>query len=167
MSLFVWQVPGLAMGPRFKVKEGQLRSRSNLVFCLLTLGLYFKRVVIDTEREVIVIRRRVLWFIKFVREVRFSEIKRIDYSYEETVTSWNSLGWTTDAVDKFKVSLVLHDESWVKLWTFVGEGSGQTGLLGVWMGDEEVDFEGSQESDSLYFVELMQYFTGKPLTRYS
>ncbi len=166
MSLFVWRLPGLAMGPKFRAKDGQLRSRSNLVLCFLTLGLYFKRVVVDSQRKFVRIRRRVLWFMRFERQVQFSESKRIDYSYQETATSWNSLGWTQDAIDTFKVSLVLHDESWVKLWTFVGEGSGETGLMGVWMGDDEVDFEGSQQEDSLYFVELLQYFTGKPLSRY-
>ena len=165
MSLFVLRLPGLAMGPAFKMKDGQLRSRSSLFFCLLTLGLYFKRIVVDPQAKVVRIRRRVLWFLSFQREIPFSHIDRIDYAYRETVSRSFWSRYMYNLMDTFTVSLVLHDdERRVRLWSFVGEGSGEPFWTG-WRVGPLVDLEGSQEEDSLYFVELLQYFTGKPLTR--
>ncbi|HPD47850.1 MAG TPA: hypothetical protein P5279_04470 [Anaerohalosphaeraceae bacterium] len=166
MSLFVLRLPGLAMGPAFKMKDGQLRSRSSLLFCATTLGLYFKRAIVDPQAKVVRIRRRVLWFLAFEREIPFSHIARIDYAYRETVSRsiWSRHMYSL--LDNFTVSLVLHDsDKWVKLWSFVGEGSGEPCLASCRVGPL-IDLEGSQEEDSLYFVELLQYFTGKPLTRY-
>jgi len=55
----------------------------------------------------------------------------------------------------------------VKLWTFVGETSEWTvAVRALWLGNTDLYFEGAQQEDSLYFVELLQYFTGKPLSRY-
>ncbi len=160
MSMFILQLPGLALAPYYEMKEGVLHSRTNRFLAFLTFWTYLKIIDIDPHAEVIQIYRRVLWFFVFSKRILFSEIKRIDYSYADFITSWTLLSEAADSIDLFTVSIVLREDmKKIKLWTFFGEGSGVSGVVG----DGWINFEGFQEDDSRNFVEVLQYLTQKPL----
>ena len=71
------------------------------------------------------------------------------------------LNEAADSMDVFTVSVVLKEDfKKIKLWTFIGEGSGVAGIVAD---DSWINFEGFQEDDSRNFVEVLQYLTQKPL----
>ncbi len=163
MSLFVINLPWLSWGPKIKLINGQVYSRSNFFISALILFVYFKQVRIDPKEDLIIKKKRFLWFLTHTTKIEFSRIRSIRYDFSEIATSWNAFFNVEDTMEFFKVYVVLHDDKWIKLWTFPGEGSAETGLWGVLQGDSMVDYEGTSAEDSRYFVELLQHFTGKPL----
>jgi len=74
-------------------------------------------------------------------------------------TSWG--GWMTafqrqDSVESYTVGLKMKDTEELPLFSFRGEGANMTGIGGVLMGDDLVDFEGDQEDTSRAFLDLMK-----------
>lgn len=167
MSVYTVTSGLLSFKPRVWVDEDRLISRTSLLGQLLRLFAFSKRIVVDRGQKSVIIQRRLFWLIHTKREIPFSQIQRIDYAFDELMTSWNFLSGTTDQLEFFRVSLVvgsIYQEKYVKLWTFWGEGSVMTGWSGWLLGDSLVDMSGKQEAQSRDYVSLLKEYTGKSLT---
>ena len=139
-------------------------ARTAMVPQLLSLFSYRKLMCADRADRTLTIWTRFLWFIRRKKIIPFDLIKRIDYAYTSLPTKWSLFFGTTDEMDWFKVSLELHGDKQVSLFSFFGEGSVETGLGGVIFGGDQVfDFAGDQEGVSGDFVDLLKAYTGKTL----
>jgi hypothetical protein len=167
MSLYYRRSSLLSLSPSVEVDElDRLVARSPLLVGVLTLFSFARTVTIDRKRRVVQLETRYLWLARSKRVVRFDEISHLSYRYHSLPTSFGFLG-VKDRVESFAVGLVLQDESNVHVFDFSGEGHGDpTGIMGVLLdGDSLVDFAGTQEAQSLSFVELLMKVTGKGLSR--
>lgn len=164
MSLRVLTSRFLAITPKCWMKNGKFYSRSHLGLAVCGLGLYWKRVVVDPEAQVVQVSRRLGWFFTKRREISFREVLRIDYVCESIPTSFDLFFGVTNEFDRFRVGLELKDRWVYRLWTFYGEGSVQTGWAGTLLGgDEFVDLAGDQEDASERFTRVLSVMMEKPL----
>lgn len=100
------------------------------------------------------------------RTIAFSEIARLDYSFDETAIDPGSAWWgSQDSTEWFTLGIVLKkDREEVAVGRFIGEGSVDHGWVGILAGDDALDYRGDQEERSLGLVKLLQAMTGLPLT---
>lgn len=164
MSFFTITSSLLSICPKLWWEGEQLHSRSSLKALIPTFFLFYKHVIVCPHEQVITIRRCWLWFIRWTKTIPFNRIERIDYDVSSLSTSWTWFGETADEVDEYKVGVLTHDGRRIKLWSFIGEGSAETGFWGVMMGDSVIDYSGNQGSASLQFAEALCHVTGKTLT---
>jgi hypothetical protein len=167
MSLFYRRSSFLSLSPEVRVDElDRLVARSALLVQLLTLFSFARTVTVDRKRRVVELETRFLWLARTRRAIRFDEISHLSYGYGSLATSFGFLG-VHDRMERFSVGLVLHDDTTVHVFDFSGEGHGDpTGVLGVLLdGDSLLDFAGTQEAQSLSFVELLMKVTGKGLSK--
>ena len=164
MSLFTLNNRFLSLSPKVEMVDGKLHSRSNLLFSLLTLFLLFKRVTVDPVAKTVTLHRQILWLFPHTSKIDFQDVQKIDYDYSSLPTNWGIFFGTKDEVEWFTVRLRLYTGKRVNLWTFFGEGAVETGWAGTFFGgDEAVDFAGTQEEDSRYFVKALEFFLKKPI----
>ncbi len=165
MSLVTYTSPLSAVNPKVWWKNQALHARTPLLLQILCLFLWRQEVIADPRRQLLIIERRIAWFFPSKRMIRFKDISHLDYSYDSLATSWNFFGETTDAVESFKVGLVLEDREEISLMSFRGGGSAQTGMRGVFLGDSVVDVRGNQEEKSRRYIDHLQEVTGKGLSK--
>lgn len=164
MSFFTIYNSILSFSPKVGMVDGKLHSRSNLLFSLLTLFLFFKRVTVDPVAKTVTIHKQILWLFPCISKIDFEDVRKIDYNYSSLPTRWSLFAGTTDEIEWFNVKLKLYTGKRVKLWTFFGQGAVETGWVGTFFGgDEVVDFAGSQGDDSRYFVEALEFFLKKSI----
>ena len=126
---------------------------------LLSLGLVNRRVVVDPEDRVIRVFDHVLWVFPRTRRYRFDQIRAISYGYSDVV-AFGGFNLVRDSYDLFTVGLKLHDESdpYRHLFRFWGDGTfvndGPTPNWWYWQ-EYLWDAEGTQESESRHFVDLL------------
>jgi len=156
----------LSITPRITKRDGKLVASTSLFGLLASLTLLHRTIVVDPEEKILTIRRRILWFFKTRRRVRFSDVAVISYEYED----WNpisGMGFAGDSVDCFSVKLGLHDGSNLHLFRFFGEGTfaNRDGLFPDWAYWDEYlfDVSGSQEEESRAYVNLLQRLLNVPL----
>ena len=160
MSLATREVSWLSLAPRVSIDRSSLRIRTNALLEVLSLGASCTEAVIDSRRRRIDVRRRRFWRTSF-RSYRFSEVDHVSYNHADLGTSWIASAslrggvqaGRADTVERFCLGLVMKDGERVPIATFRGEGARTTGLMGVALGDDVLDFHGSQERDSRALVE--------------
>lgn len=157
----------LTLAPRVFEHDGVLRARTSLLARMLTLGMVRREVVVDRRARYVTIDDRYVWFVHRKRVIPFRQIHRIEYDYHSTPTSL-ARGYdggirTGDEVESFRVGLVLRPrtdvpashadlyEEYVHLFSFHGDGRGQTTVI---------DLEGQQEELSKHYVERLRALTG-------
>ena len=149
MSLHVLNSSFLTMRPSVKVSDDlQVIIRDNLLIRLVTLCLVMHKVIIDKNSSKIHISTRYFWLFCSRHELNFSEISHIDYHYSSTATSWSMFGTEQDSIEKFTLKLYCYDNRDFDVCNFRGEGAAMTGWGGVFMGDDMLDYQGTQESES-------------------
>jgi hypothetical protein len=150
-------VPFLSVGPRIRKERGRLIATTSWYHRIITLGLVLRKVIIDPDRKLVVIRNRYAWFFTGTTKVPFRFVKAITYGYHD-VNPEGWWAWTHDSADVFKVGLKLIDLERVHLFRFYGEGTfTNNGPMPDWMYWPEYLFDvaGDQESQSRAFVELL------------
>jgi hypothetical protein len=157
----------LSICPRVAKQRGRLIASSAWRFRVLTLGLLQRQVIVDPKEQVVIIRRRVGWFFRQMRRIRFSWIKAIGYGYSDVSgnSTWTVWG-TYKTADNFTVQLKLHGGDDVHLFYFYGEGPlNNAGPLPDWFywDDYLLDLSGTQAQESRTFVELLSRMTGAPI----
>jgi len=155
----------LALKPRTFFEGGRLIIDSPLVVRLASLGTYRRTIVVDpATSSFLFTTRRFAKTSK--RSVAFSEISRLDYSFDETGINTGSAWWgSQDSTEWFTLGIVLKkDREEITVGRFIGEGSVDHGWVGILAGDDAVDFRGDQQERSLGLVKLLQAMTGLPLT---
>jgi len=165
MSLMTVTSGFLAIKPRVWVEGELLKARTSFLgrlFCLFAASRY---LIVDRRRRKIGFERRTFWFLVNRCAIPFERVHYIDLDFSSCGTSWGSgFGGVerTDQVERFNVSLVLRDpEEEVRLFSFVGEGSCETGLAGVLLrGDSFIDHAGDQAEAAHEFLDLLKEWLG-------
>lgn len=155
----------LALKPKTFLRDGRLTIDTPMPLRMVTLGAYRKTVVVDPDNRCISFSRRLLGK-KTLRVVAFSEIERLDYSFDETGFDTDSpwLG-SEDTTEWYTVGIVLKDSGEeIPICRIIGEGSVNHGWKGLLAGDDAIDCLGDQQERSLGLVKLLQAMTGLPLT---
>lgn len=152
---------GLLTGPMVLVRNEKMISHSNLIFSLLILFLYVKRVSVEPETETVRIQRRIFWLFKIVRDIPFEKICRVDYEFSKKFKDislcdlllfslifrnrhyYFDRDGNSNLWGRYIVSVILKDSTEVKLWSFSGR----------------------DDADSLYCTEYLQHLTDKPLVQ--
>lgn len=164
MSLFVYESSWLSVEPRVWVEGDTLRGRASLLLRLLSLFSYDRCLTVDRVARTVTVDSRWLWFSQQTHTVRFEEIARIEYKFASIGTSWSFGVGRTNQLESFSVNLVLQGEPEpLRLFSFRGDGAVSTGLVGVLLGDSIFDGQGTQESSSRRFVDILSQFTGATL----
>ena len=161
MSFFTATSSFLSLKPKIRVDGDRLFTRTCVLVQLLSLLGYYRSLEVDQRTHTIEIYTRRFWLFSDTRTIQFSEVSHLDYDFSSLMTSWSILGDTHDQLESFHVALVLHQKGEkVELFSFMGEGSQETGLIGVMLGDSVLDFQGSQQKESLKFATLLADFIG-------
>ena len=147
--------------PRVRKRGGCIVAVTAWRIRLLFLGALYRKTIIDPRNRVISIRSRYLWLISRERQVPFSDIQAVTYGYEDMST--DLLSYAHDTFDWFSVGLRLRDDSEVRLFNFIGDGTFQNdGPWPDWMYWDEFIFDssGSQERESRAFVDVLSTIVG-------
>ncbi len=153
--------------PTIRKAKGRLIAETGLGLRIATLGCFYRKVVVDRKREEVIISRRYFWFFKKNRHIRFGAIAAIRYGYTD-ISGEAGWTWAHQSEDIFSVGLRLHSGNERHLFNFAGRGEFQNdGPLPDWCYWEEFTFNysGTQEHDSLAYVELISKMIGAPIER--
>ncbi len=150
--MFVLRSRAFSFRPRIERRGGGLSLGTPWLVQLLTLFAYRRDVHVGAATQGIVVVERTFWFRRLVRVIRFRDVRRVTYSFERLRTSWDLFGRAHDQLELFAVGLELHGTGEVvPLARFVGEGA--RGDISTWLlGDDLVDFAGTQEDESRVLV---------------
>src|SRR4051794_33564261 len=74
---------GLSICPRIVADDQTLTASTSLAASCLTLGFFFRRVVIDRVAQAICITRRIGWFFSRTETIEFRRIAAVTYGYED------------------------------------------------------------------------------------
>ena len=151
--------------PRVAKLDGRLVASTPYRSRLLTLGLFYRQVIVDPKEQVVRLHRRHGWLFAHDWHIPFGAIQAVTYGYED----WNpfaSFQLARDSVDWFTVGLKLKNQTQHHLFSFVGDGTFQNdGRLPDWLYWDEylTDVSGTQENESQVFAELLSKMIGVPL----
>jgi hypothetical protein len=143
--------------PRVSKSNDKLVAATAWRLRILTLGSFYRKVIVDPKREELTIERRYFWFLARRRRVRFEAIEAVTYGYQDWAVG-ASLSWAHDSADLYSVGLRLHGGKELHLFYFYGDGTFRNdGPLPDWMywDDYLFDLSGTQEKESRAFVELL------------
>ena len=165
MSLIGGRSRLLSLAPHVIVGETWLLAKTHGLWVALSLLSYRRQLHVDARTRKISWSERRLWRTRRI-QLGFDAIDHIEYAYSELPTSFFSgilagrlSVHRADSMERFQVNLVLEDEQRLPLFSFLGEGSKMTGLVGALLGDDLVDLEGNQEEESYGFVKQLQRLT--------
>jgi hypothetical protein len=155
----------LSLKPSTALVDGRLIIDSPWLVRLGSFGTYRRTVVVDPDRKSFEFATRSFGRTQR-RTVSFSEVSRLDYSFDETGIHTGS-PWvgSQDSTEWFTISIVLKNgREELRLGRFIGEGSVHYGWESILAGDDAFDYRGDQQERSLSLVKLLQAMTGLPLT---
>lgn len=166
MSLWTSTSGFLAIKPKVKVMGDVLYARTSMVIQFLTLFSYAKQVRFNWNKRSIEITKRRFWALTSHQYYSFDDVKYIIYDYGSFGTSWGFGFRRTDEMEWYKLGLMLKSGKQVKLFTFFGEGSVETGWLGMILDDDSaLDMRGDQDEASYNYLELLEEFLQVPVNR--
>ncbi len=143
--------------PRIRKDEDRLVASTPWRLRLLTLGTFFRQVIVDPDRKEVIIRRRYFWLFPRERRIPFEAVRGVTYGYQD-VTPGASWFWAHDSTDLFRVGLKLDRLDEVHLLSFFGDGTfTNDGPLPDWFYWENYlfDLSGIQERESRAYAELL------------
>lgn len=155
----------LSICPHIQKRDGRLIATSAWTWQLLTLGGSYRRVVVDPARKDLTIDRRMFWFFRRRRRIRFDAIEGVTYGYDD-IAYTTPLTTSHESSDLFSVGLRLYSAEEVHLFHFHGEGTfSNDGPWPDWAYWEHylLDFTGTQEPESRAFAELLSKMIGVPV----
>jgi hypothetical protein len=158
-------VPWLSVCPRISKHGRRLVASTAWRLRLLTLGMLSRQVVVDPKQKMVVLRSRWLWLFARRRRIPFRFIQAVTYGYQDLAAGW-PWTWAHDSADVFRVGLRLHGLEEVHLFFFYGDGTfTNEGPLPDWFYWEDLLFDlcGTQEKESLAFVEVLSKLIGAPV----
>lgn len=156
----------LAISPRITKQSGCVVATTGWLPRILTLGTLYRRVSVCPGQSVVRIHSRYAWWIHRQTKYLFNEIESITYGYSDEAPD-ALFAFAHDSIDVFSVGLRLIDDSEITLFHFSGAGAfTNNGPFPDWMYWDEyaLDLEGSQESDSRAFVEVLSNLIGVSVT---
>ncbi|HTV17622.1 MAG TPA: hypothetical protein VMG12_03100 [Polyangiaceae bacterium] len=166
MSIVKLNAPGLSIAPHVVVGQNWLSARTHRLWSLLSLFSYQRELWVDAGQRRVRLRERKWWKTREM-QLGIDAIDHIDYRYIGLPTAFyphvqryrQTTLETADRMDRFQIALVLKSGEHLPLFTFIGEGSVSTGLVGTLLGDSWLDLEGKQEEQARGFVEHLMRLT--------
>lgn len=159
-------LPFLTLKPRIAKQGETLVIETSTLGLLLSLTMLWRRVEVDPQRKTVTVARRVCWLFGRRQVIPFHWIEANEYSYRD-MNPITDLGGTGDVFDNFEIKLRLGKSGrQVHLCSFMGPGEFvNQSVWPDWVYWEEYAFDvaGTQTSESLALVEVLQKLTGKPL----
>lgn len=166
MSIVSWRTRALSLAPHVVVADTWLTARTHRLWTGLSLGSYQRVLRVDARLRRIWWRERSAWRSRS-RALTFDDVDHIGYRYAPFITEFFATLQdrrltleSGDRLERYLLELVLRDGEVVPLFAFVGEGAVMTGGLGVLLGDEWLDMQGTQDEDSLALVRQLMRLTG-------
>jgi hypothetical protein len=148
--------------PRVRKHSSRIVATTAWRVRLLFLGTIYRKVVIDPTNKTVSIFSRYLWLIRRRSAVPFSKVKAVTYGYEDM--SLDSLvSYAHDSYDWFTVGLRFKDDSEIRLFNFIGDGTfSNNGPFPDWVYWDEYAFDisGSQDKESRVFVDVLSKIIG-------
>jgi len=155
----------LAICPKIRDKGDELTACTSIAGWLLSLTAIYRHVTVDSRQKLVVINRRLFWFLKSSQVIPFEHIQSIDYEYEDW-GMFTALGFTGGTKDCFSVNLRLTDDHKVHLFNFLGEGDFEPGVINPlfslrwYVAKTLLAFCGSQDESSRHFVDRLEKLIG-------
>jgi hypothetical protein len=166
VSIVKWRTRALSYAPRIVVADTWLMARTHRLWTLLSLGSHQRVLRVDARSQRLWLRER-RWWRAVTRVLAFDEVDHIEYRFDpfvtELFTSFRDGRLTLesgDQLERYTLGLSLRNGERLPLLSFVGEGSVMRGGIGVLLGDEWLDMEGTQEEDSRALVRELIRLTG-------
>lgn len=158
----------LSWSPSVRVTPNQIVVRTSIWFQVLNLGTFMRQVDIDSRTRTVRINGRFFWFFRSLRTIAFNEIKGVLYGYNEAGATASYISGESEGSESFPVGLRLRTMEEVPLFTFSGEGEYIQQTTDIWdiprgMIETALDTAGTQQEDSLDFVDLLCGRLGVPL----
>ena len=151
--------------PRIEKKGDRLVATTALRIRLLTLGMWQRQVVVDSQNEIVTIGSCWFWFFRKERRHTFPQITKILYSYDD----WGfPTIWLHNSLDLFTIALRLYDGREVVLFRFFGDGEMENqGVFPDWfyVVDTTLEAVGAQESQCYLFAETVSAMTKASIAR--
>jgi hypothetical protein len=148
--------------PLIRADEDHLTASTHWLVRILSLGLLFRRMVVDRRARTVTIDERTACFFRRRRVFSFAQVAAVTYGYEDVHPAAMFSG-THDAMDRYIVGLRIAGSDEVRLFYFLGDGAftNEGPLPDWWYWDEyTMDFTGSQERESRAFVQLLSKLIG-------
>jgi hypothetical protein len=169
MSVYTARLPFLQTSPKVWVEDNRLFARTSLMYQILNIFSYSRKVVVDKKRKVIDIIIKTFWICKSYERIPFNDLMYIDISRREVGTEFGITpdGYDArDIIETFYVQVKTQSNPIpINLFRFTGDGGKYTGWFGVLLGDSAIDFEGRQQEKALHYAEQVSEFTSIPLWR--
>jgi hypothetical protein len=172
VSLFRIRHSLFSLNPHIREARGVIHVRTNRLLRALCLFAFNREVLVARDGSRVDVLTTRFWFFRQARSIRREAIAHLDYRYKSLPTAFThgtSGGGhvrvrAADTFERFTLCLVPRDGSEeIPLCTFSGSGSAMTGLEGVYFGDDLLDFEGTQQAESLALVRRITELLGVPL----
>lgn len=162
--MFVLRSKYFGTGPSIRRSGEHIWITTHPLVRLLSMFSYVRRVHVDGSAGYVFLTERKFWLSRSSRTIPFKHVAGVRYTHGEVPTSWNIRGAIHDTVETFSIGLQLHDSGEVvSVARFSGEGSaGDAGTL--LLGDDLLDFEGTQDSESRALVENLLEVIGVELS---
>src|SRR5436190_22646470 len=77
------ELPFLSVCPRVRKSHGKLVAESSWYTRIVSLGCYYRKVVVDPKKEELSVHRRYFWMVRKRRRIRFGAIQAITYGYQD------------------------------------------------------------------------------------
>jgi hypothetical protein len=153
-----------SLNPRVREARGVIHVRTNFLMRILCLFAFEQEFYIARDGSRVDVFTTRFWFFRKTRSIRREAIAYLDYRYGSLGTSFiygpsagGRVGMqAADKLERFTLWLVLRDgDEEIRLCEFSGSASVATGIGGVLLGDDVIDFEGTQQSESLALISQM------------
>lgn len=149
----VWRTRWLSLQPEVWLEDRVLHARSSTLARVLTLGSYWRDVVVDASTGYVHVDVRYLWALHAIETIPFGHVDHVTYEFSALPTAWDRWG-RRNQLERFTVSLVTRRGEKVELCSFRGDGSvGAHPLVFA-------ELAGTQESASRWFVEQLTSLLG-------
>ena len=157
----------LSTRPVVKVTADIVTSKSPWLTHVLTLGSYARHVIIDSQTKTVRIRVRYLWGFWKHHTIAFNQVAYVTYEMLDHSIGSSFTG-ERGGPEQFEVGLGLKTGERVDLCKFVGEGEFVSDHAFIWEWvdhkiKELTDVTGTQQEESMNFVDLVCYRIGVPL----
>lgn len=156
-----------AFSPKISRDVRKLIARSCWRSQLFTFGFAGRKVIVDPNRKLVIIRTRTFWFVRKVRFIPFDAIQEIIYTYNDIdpVGEW---AYSHQTNDLFVIGLKLEKAERVLLFRFYGTGDfSNNSDLPDWMflGDQiesKLTMQ-NQEGESRAYADALSRVIGVPV----
>jgi hypothetical protein len=158
--------PLFSTGPSVLKARGKLVARTALYLQILTLGAFYREVVVDPKARVVRVRRRYAWLFKRAFRVPFESVRAVTYGYSGTGGEGGPWRGAYRTQDYYRVGLRLSNFREVHLFGFAGEGGfANYGPFPDWLYWQEYlfDLRGTQDTESRTYAEALSRLIGAPV----